>query len=104
MYGPGGCGFNVAGFGTGFMFPFGWFGILFIALGIFMMYRILSERKRATTNVHDILDMKYANGEIDEELYLKKKRILAEKKNLSTHNIHIFEEYDEDNKWMEVNK
>jgi len=78
MYGPGGCGFG--GFGSGMIFPFGWFGIVLIVIGALMLYRILMDKHNSNSNVQDILDMKYATGEIDEETYLRKKSIVSNKK------------------------
>jgi uncharacterized membrane protein len=78
MYGPGGCSF--AGFGSGMMFPFGWLGIVLVIIGAYMFYRIVMDKRNSTSNVQDILDMKYATGEIDEETYLRKKSIVSSKK------------------------
>lgn len=72
------CGFE--GFGRGFMFPFPWIGIIFMAIGFYMFYHIMkTNNSKKDSNVLEILNMKYANGEIDEETYLKKKSVITGK-------------------------
>lgn len=74
MYGFEGCG---GWGGVNMMLPFGWFGIVFILLGVYMLYRM--SHNKPTMSAIGILDAKYANGEIDEATYLKKKRQLSGK-------------------------
>lgn len=60
--------FYLHGFGMGF----GW---LILILIVFLLYYLFSNNFNVTskTSARDILDRRYANGEIDEEEYKKKK-------------------------------
>jgi len=50
--------------------------LLVIALSIYMINKNNNDNKINKESALDILDKRYANGEIDEEEYLKKKKIL----------------------------
>ncbi len=50
--------------------------LLVIALSIYMLNKNNNDNKTNKESALDILDKRYANGEIDEEEYLKKKKIL----------------------------
>ncbi|MGB3160878.1 MAG: SHOCT domain-containing protein [Carnobacterium sp.] len=50
--------------------------LLVIALSIYMINKNNNDNKTNKESALDILDKRYANGEIDEEEYLKKKKIL----------------------------
>jgi len=67
------------GFGSGFMFPFFWIGILVIVVGVILYKRNSQVNTRSGTSALDILDMKFANSEIDEATYLEKKNTLLKK-------------------------
>ncbi len=58
----------------GFTMGFGWIIPLLIILGIF--YFINEKQNTTIESAHDILDKKYANGEIDEDEYKRKKEQL----------------------------
>jgi putative membrane protein len=60
---------GMSGFGMGF----GWIiSILFIFIFIYFINKLL----KSDTSANDILDKKYANGEIDEKEYRKKREAL----------------------------
>ncbi|SEK17617.1 putative membrane protein [Carnobacterium iners] len=50
--------------------------LLVVGLSIYMINKNNNENRGDKETALDILDKRYANGEIDEEEYLKKKKIL----------------------------
>jgi len=50
--------------------------LLVIALSIYMINKNNNDNKTNKESALDILDKRYANGEINEDEYLKKKKIL----------------------------
>jgi len=62
-------GMNSWGFGMGF----GWIIPLLL---IFALFYFINNNNSDKESAQDILDRKYANGEIDEEEYKRKKELL----------------------------
>lgn len=52
------------------------FGWLFLLPVIILILYVISNNTKVVTSARDILDKRYANGEIDEEEYKKRKKIL----------------------------
>ncbi|UJF16589.1 SHOCT domain-containing protein [Jeotgalibaca sp. MA1X17-3] len=50
--------------------------LLVIGFSIYMINKNNNENRTSTESVFDILDKRYANGEIDEVEYLRKKKAL----------------------------
>lgn len=77
--GGGGCG--LFGFHSGF----GFFGMLInigflILVGVLIYYFVKKQgAKTSNQNALEILKMKYVQGEITEEEYLKRKQVLSDK-------------------------
>ncbi|WP_345992677.1 SHOCT domain-containing protein [Sulfurimonas sp. HSL-1716] len=60
--------------GWGFMMGFGW--LIFILAIVGVVYFMNNSSKNDEPSAKDILDKRYANGEIDEEEYKRKKENL----------------------------
>lgn len=74
FFGPGGC----FGFGSGLWFPYV-VGAILLVIGILMIFMIL-KKKNNTSHISseaiEMLKMKYVNGEITEDEYLKRKSVI----------------------------
>lgn len=66
----------------GMFFPFGWIGLLLIIIGGVMLYRLIANKHTNPKNALEILDLKYVSGEIDEETYRHKKKVLNGKERI----------------------
>ncbi|MBU0631497.1 SHOCT domain-containing protein [bacterium] len=63
--------------GWGFTMGLGW--LVFILLIVGAVYFINNSTKNDESSAMDILDKRYANGEIDEEEYTRKKENLSKR-------------------------
>jgi len=62
-------------FGHGWGMGYGWFiPLLFLAL----LFYMIQDKKRSKSSAQEILDKRYANGEIDKTKYLEKSKQLKE--------------------------
>ena len=77
------------GYGNGYNMMGGWFGMMIIALiiigiGVFIVYKLMQNNNMkdigTKDNSLDILNEKFAGGEINEEEYNRKKDLLFNKK------------------------
>ena len=63
-------------YGMGFGMGFGW--LILLLFVVVLVYFISGNNKRNGPSARDILDKRYANGEIDEQEYKTKKANLDE--------------------------
>ncbi|WP_304543780.1 SHOCT domain-containing protein [Sulfurimonas microaerophilic] len=59
----------------GFMMGFGWIGLILLAVVLFYFVNNM-QNKNQEPSARDILDKRYANGEIDDEEYQRMKENL----------------------------
>jgi putative membrane protein len=74
-------GWYGTGMGWGSWFLMGLFWVALLALVVWLVVRLLPSRERPASGGHDspeeILDRRYAQGEIDEQAYTAQRAVLA---------------------------
>lgn len=68
-------GFDMSGWG--FMMGFGWIGLILVIVVVFYFINN-TQNKNAEPSAKDILDKRYANGEIDDNEYKRMKENLED--------------------------